>query len=223
MLNIFKKKVLELHNILIKNQFGFRKFHSSYMALMVMMNDISKALDDGDSVIGILLDFSKAFDTVNHRILLDKLFHNGVRGDALDLFESYLSDRRQYVTYKGYIIKGKRESVIPVFTEMRILKFPVINVYLTSRFMFRYHFELVPRIFHGYFTYNTDVHKYYTRQCAYFHIPVVKSELSKFSIRYRGALIWNEILKLGIDTATSEVVFIKSVKSRINDLKLCVS
>ena len=52
---------LELRNFLIKNQFGFRKFHSSYMALMVMMNDISKALDEGDSVIGFFLDFSKGF------------------------------------------------------------------------------------------------------------------------------------------------------------------
>ena len=118
---------------------------------------------------------------------------------------------------------GERESVIPVFTEMRILKFPDINVYLTSRCMFRYHCELVLGIFQGYFIYNTVVHKYYTRQCAYFHIPVAKSELSKFSIRYRGAVIWNEILKLGIDTSTSEVVFMESVKSRINDLKLCVS
>ena len=63
------------------------------------MNDISKALDEGDSVIGTFLDFPKAFDTVNHRILLDKLFHYGIRGDALDWFESYLSNRRQYVTY----------------------------------------------------------------------------------------------------------------------------
>ena len=65
-----------------------------------MMNDISKALDEGDSVIAFfLLDFLKAFDTVNHRILLDKLFHYGIRGNALDWFESYLSNRRQYVTY----------------------------------------------------------------------------------------------------------------------------
>ena len=77
------------------------------MALMVMMNDISKALDDGDSVIGIFLDFSKAFDTVNHRILLDKLFHYGVRGDALNLCESYLSDRRQYVTYNDTKLSTK--------------------------------------------------------------------------------------------------------------------
>ena len=53
---------------------------------------------------------------------------------------------------------GKGELIIPVFTEMRILKFPDINVYLTSRFMFRYHCELVPGIFHGYFINNTDVH-----------------------------------------------------------------
>ena len=70
------------------------------------------------------------------------------------------------------------------------------------------------------FTPNTDVHKYYTRQSTYFHIPVVKSDLSKFSIRYRGAVIWNEILKLGIDTCTHEMVFMKSVKSRIHDQRL---
>ena len=51
---------LEPRNILIKNQFGFRKFHS-YMALMVMMNDISKALDEGDSVIWIFFRFLKGF------------------------------------------------------------------------------------------------------------------------------------------------------------------
>ena len=118
---------------------------------------------------------------------------------------------------------GKRESVIPRFTKMRILEFPDINVFLTSRFMFRYHHELVTGIFHGYFTPNTDVHKYYTRQSTYFHIPVVKSDLSKLSIRYRGTVIWNEILKLGIDTCTSEMVFMKSEKSRIHDLKISVS
>ena len=101
---------------------------------------------------------------------------------------------------------GKRESVIPMFSEMCILKFPDINVYLTSRFMFRYHHGFVPGIFHGYFTPNMDVHKYHTRQSTYFHIPVVKSDLSKCSIRYRGAVIWNEILKLVIDTCTSEMV-----------------
>ena len=92
---------LELRNILITNQIGFRWFHTSYKALIVIMNTISKAHQDGDSVIGIFLDFSKEFDIINHRMLLDKLFHCGVRGNALDWFENYQSDRRQYATYNN--------------------------------------------------------------------------------------------------------------------------
>ena len=92
---------LEKFEIIYKNQFGFRKKHSSYMALMVLMDEISKSLERGEYVVGVFLDFSKAFDTVNHDILLQKLYHYGIRGMALKWFQSYLSDRYQYVTYNG--------------------------------------------------------------------------------------------------------------------------
>ena len=92
---------MEQQKILIKNQFGFKKYHSSYMALMIMMDEIIKALNDDDCVVGIFLDFSKAFDTVNHDILLDNFCHYGVRDNALDWFRSYLSGRRQFATYNG--------------------------------------------------------------------------------------------------------------------------
>ena len=71
------------------------------MALMVMINEITRALENGEHVVGIFLDFSKAVDTVNHDGLLNKLNHYGVRWNALEWFTSYLSDRRQYVTYNG--------------------------------------------------------------------------------------------------------------------------
>ena len=71
------------------------------MALMVLMDEISKSLERGEYVVGVFLDFSKAFDTVNHDILLQKLYHYGIRGMALKWFQSYLSDRYQYVTYNG--------------------------------------------------------------------------------------------------------------------------
>ena len=63
------------------------------------MDKATKSFKNGEFVVGVFLDFSKAFDTVNHDILLTKLHHNGIRGSAMKWFQSYLSDRYQYVTY----------------------------------------------------------------------------------------------------------------------------
>ena len=57
---------IEKYNLLYHYQFGFRQMHPSYMALMIMMDKITAAMNRGDLVVGIFLDFSKAFDTVNH-------------------------------------------------------------------------------------------------------------------------------------------------------------
>ena len=92
---------LNEYKILFSYQFGFRKQHSTYMALMTLMDKLTKCLDNDEYVIGVFLDFSKAFDTLDHTILLQKLSVYGIRGNALSWFESYLKDRRQFVTYNG--------------------------------------------------------------------------------------------------------------------------
>ena len=89
------------HNILYSFQFGFREMHSPNLALMVLVDRISKALENGDFILGLFLDFSKAFDTVNHDILFKKLEFYGIRGIALHWFQSYLSDRVQYAEYNN--------------------------------------------------------------------------------------------------------------------------
>ena len=86
------------YNILYQNQFGFRQGHSSHHALITLVNKITQSLDSGDMVIGIFLDLKKAFDTVNHKILVKELYSYGIRGQLIKWFKSYLENRSQYVT-----------------------------------------------------------------------------------------------------------------------------
>ena len=92
---------LNEHKVLYLYQFGFRAFHSPNLALMLLVDKISQALESGEYVLGLFLDFSKAFDTVNHDILFTKLEFYGIRGIPLTWFKHYLHDRKQYVEYNN--------------------------------------------------------------------------------------------------------------------------
>ena len=90
-------------NILCSSQYGFRKNQSTALTLIDQYdNKISTAFDRGEFSVGIFLNLSKVFDTVNHVILFDKLEHYGIRGLALDRLRSYVSNRKQYVEYNGH-------------------------------------------------------------------------------------------------------------------------
>ena len=92
---------IEEHNILFENQFGFRKGSSTAHSLIEITEKIKESIDNGKFGCGIFIDLKKAFDTVNHKILLTKLEHYGIRGNILKWFESYLSNRKQYIFYNG--------------------------------------------------------------------------------------------------------------------------
>ena len=88
-------------NILYSNQHGFQSGHSTSMALLDMQDKIADAIDDNKFSLGIFLDLAKAFDTVDHSILLAKLENYGIRGVPLEWFKSYLDQRRQCVYCRG--------------------------------------------------------------------------------------------------------------------------
>ena len=85
---------LETHNILYENEFSFRKNNSTIYALMQITEKIKESIDKGKFGCGIFIDLRKAFDTVNHDILL-KLEHYGIRDNMLNWLKSYLSNRKQ--------------------------------------------------------------------------------------------------------------------------------
>ncbi|KAJ4429752.1 hypothetical protein ANN_21956, partial [Periplaneta americana] len=90
-------KYLDRFNILVNNQHGFRPSKSTNTAIYSVFNEILSALDNGKPPVGIFCDLSRAFDCVNHNLLLAKLERYGIRGIVLKWFASYLQNRYQYV------------------------------------------------------------------------------------------------------------------------------
>ena len=99
------------NNILYKKQFGFQKQYSTDHAIVHLVNEILKSFESNYYTLGVFIDLTKAFDTVDHNILLKKLFHYGVRGNNLKLLQSYLQNRKQYIAY-GNSSKTEYKNVI---------------------------------------------------------------------------------------------------------------
>ena len=85
------------HKLLYDNQYGFRSHHSTELATMHLMDKIITRMEEGLDPLNIVLDLSKAFDTLDPTILLGKLNYYGISDTELPFFLNYLSNRKQYV------------------------------------------------------------------------------------------------------------------------------
>ena len=99
----------EKHKIITDHQFGFRENHNTTSAVAYLVNEIISAYESNESVLGVFIDLQKAFDTIDHKILLDKLNHYGIRGIAYQWFSSYLNNRSQTVDYLGH--SSKKQTI----------------------------------------------------------------------------------------------------------------
>ena len=92
-------KYLSENSILYEKQFGFQTSHSTEHGILLLVNQLYQSFDESKFTLGIFIDLSKAFDTVDHKILTKKLELYGIKGCNLGCFQSYLSNRKKFITY----------------------------------------------------------------------------------------------------------------------------
>ena len=97
--------------LLVNNQYGFRSMHSTEYAALELIDRIITQMDKDELPINIYLDLSKAFDTIDHSILINKLEYYGIKGSHLRLIHSYLSNRKQYTE-----INNTKSNILSITT-----------------------------------------------------------------------------------------------------------
>ena len=101
---------LTKNNLLFSRQFGFQKNTSTEHAILQFVDDIKQSFSKGEFTLGVFIDLSKAFDTVDHEILLKKLGFYGINGKTKQWFESYLRNRYQFVSFDN----GKSTTLLKI-------------------------------------------------------------------------------------------------------------
>ncbi len=195
---------LELHEILFQMQFGFRNGHSTDHALISLSEKIKSTLDSNRVGCGIFIDLQKAFDTVNHSILLQKLSHYGIRGTPLLWFQSYLTDRQQYVSFNnhssqlGGITCGVPQGSVlgPLLSLIYINDLPNVSKVLS------------------FFLFADDTNIYYESE----NIIKLRDKINKELLKVKS---WLEINKLALNIEkTSFVIFHSSRKKLTDDIQI---
>ena len=195
---------LEIHNCIYELQFGFRAKHSTQHALASLTELVRLALDEGSFACGIFVDFAKAFDTVDHSILLQKLEHYGVRGIANSWFSSYLNNRKQYVAINGFN------------STLRVMKYGVPQGSVLGPLLFLIYInDLNKAVKHS-------VTHHFADDTNFLYVSKSLKKIQKFmNLDLRYVCNWLKANKISLNAGKTEMLIFRDPRRKINfDLKI---
>ena len=197
---------LEEHKILYEKQFGFQKKSSTAHSLIEITEKIRESIDNGKYGCGIFIDLKKAFDTVNHEILLKKLEHYGIRGTPLKWFESYLTNRKQYVFYNG------------VSSDTQIITCGVPQGSVLGPLLFLIYINDLPNISDKlqFFLFADDTNIYYESNNLEVLEKTVNEELRKLSL-------WLNLNRLALNIGKTNFVIFRANKPLYHNVTLVMN
>ena len=182
-------KYVEKNKILSKHQYGFRKNRSTELAVIELVDKITKAIDKGEYTIGIFLDLSKAFDTINHKILIKTLEHYGIRGICLKWFENYLENRKQIVKYNQ--VKSKEMIITSGVPQGSILGPLLFLLYIND-------IQNCSKII-SIILFADDTNIFYSNSCLKTLNKIIQLEIDKIAD-------WLNVNKLSINTTKTKFI-----------------
>ncbi len=201
-------KFIEKNRMLTHHQYGFRENRSTELAIIELTSELTKAIDNGEFTIGIFLDLSKAFDTINHRILIQKLEHYDIRGVAQLWFQNYLTNRKQIVKYNQ--VRSKEMLIQTGVPQGSILGPILFLLYMND-------IENCSKLL-SFVLFADDTNIFYSNKCIKTINKIMQAEMNKVAE-------WLNVNKLSLNTNKTKFILFKSsnkkpkynVKIAIND------
>jgi retron-type reverse transcriptase len=200
-------KFIDKNKILSKHQYGFRKNRSTEHAIIDFVDKITKAIDEGKYSVGIFLDLSKVFDTINHRILIKKLEHYGIRGVAKKWFENYLCNIKQIVKYND--VQSEVMTIRSGVPQGSVLGPLLFLLYIND---IQFCSELISIVL-----FADDTNILFSHTCLKQLNEVIQIEMNKI-------IDWLNANKLSINTEKTKFILFRSKNKKLkDDIKISIN
>jgi len=198
----------EKNKLLYHGQYGFRRKHNTELALEELIDKTLKDMNENLIPISIFIDLSKAFDTIDHKILLDKLHYYGIRKTELLFFESYLTNRKQYVDLNG--IKSERNDIDTGVPQGSILGPLLFIIFLNDMPLVSENLSYI--LFADDTTLSAKVHK-----------KSIKEDVDKINTGLEKVNEWLKINKLSINAEKSKYMIFNTRNEQKRNIKIQIN